>query len=117
MDRSDRCPPRGKRPRFRRLVDLSSPDPIRWRPRADPVQKQVPGDRTKQKGIDQSRPVTEGWAKASSPCPREVVLHVETLRVGTARRAPLPTLQVRHIRRPLSWPAAWSILDRGNKER
>ena len=68
------------RPRIRRLVGLSSQDPIRWRPRADPVQKQVPGDRTTQKGltnrgplqkwmtqrgIDQSRPVTEGWVERS----------------------------------------------------
>ena len=28
----------------RRLADLSSSNPIRWRPRADPGQKQVPGD-------------------------------------------------------------------------
>ena len=32
-----------------RLVGLSSTDTIRWRPRADPVQKQVPGDRITQK--------------------------------------------------------------------
>jgi hypothetical protein len=31
------------------LVGLSSTDTIRWRPRADPVQKQVLGDRITQK--------------------------------------------------------------------
>src|ERR1700730_6752326 len=34
-------------------------NPIRRRPCADPVQKQVPGERITQKGIDSSRPVTE----------------------------------------------------------
>src|SRR6185437_11377264 len=43
----------------RRLADPSSTNPIRRRPRADPVQKQVPGERITQKGIDSSRPVTE----------------------------------------------------------
>jgi hypothetical protein len=37
----------------------SSMNPIRRRPRADPGQKQVPGERMTQKGIDSSRPVTE----------------------------------------------------------
>src|SRR6202140_2348528 len=48
------------RPRIRRLADLSSANPIGWRPCADPVQKQVPGEWMTQKGIDLSRPVTEG---------------------------------------------------------
>jgi hypothetical protein len=30
---------------------LSSSNPIRWRPRADPVQKQDPGERTTKKGL------------------------------------------------------------------
>ena len=51
------------KPRERRLVGLSSSHPIRWRPCADPVQKRDPGDRMTQKGIDQSRPVTEGWVE------------------------------------------------------
>ena len=37
---------------FCRLADLSSMHPIRRRPCADPVQKQVPGERMTQKGID-----------------------------------------------------------------
>ena len=37
----------------------SSSDPIRWRPCADPGQKQELGDWMTQKGIDLSRPVTE----------------------------------------------------------
>jgi hypothetical protein len=37
----------------------SSMNPIRRRPCADPGQKPVPGERTTQKGIDSSRPVTE----------------------------------------------------------
>ena len=66
--RSDRNPPSAHlRPRVRRLVGLSSSDPIRWRPRADPVQKQDPGDRTTQKGIDQSRPVTEADGAQRNP--------------------------------------------------
>src|SRR3984893_15169180 len=36
----------------------SSMNPIRRRPRADPVQKQVTGEWITQKGIDSSRPVT-----------------------------------------------------------
>src|SRR6266436_2763760 len=35
-------------------------NPIRRRPCADPGQKQVPGEWMTQKGIDSSRPVTEG---------------------------------------------------------
>src|SRR6266540_2500644 len=42
-----------------RSVGLSSPYPIRWRPCADPGQKRVPGERTTQKGMDQSRLDTE----------------------------------------------------------
>jgi hypothetical protein len=38
----------------------SSMNPIRRRPRADPGQKPVPGEWITQKGIDSSRPVTEG---------------------------------------------------------
>src|SRR5262249_48891573 len=41
---------------------LSSSDPIRWRPRADPVQKHDPGEmdpRKWKRGIDKPRPVTE----------------------------------------------------------
>jgi hypothetical protein len=47
------------------LADLSFTNLIRRRPRADPVQKHVPGDRTTQKGIDSSRPVTEAWIERS----------------------------------------------------
>ena len=46
--RSDRKVGSGMRPRVPRLVDLSSTDTIRWRPRADPVQKHVPCDRITQ---------------------------------------------------------------------
>src|SRR5215204_2175927 len=61
------------RPRTRRLVGLSSSDPTRWRPRADPVQKRDPGEDDDAKGIDQSRPVTEGWAKARSAVPTRMI--------------------------------------------
>src|SRR5207302_10076202 len=47
------------RPRIRRLADLSPTHPIRRRPCADPVQKQVSGEWMTRKGIDSSRPVTE----------------------------------------------------------
>ena len=57
--RSGRHPGCGIRPRIRRLADLSSTHPIRRRPCADPVQKQVSGEWMTQKGIDLSRPVTE----------------------------------------------------------
>ena len=64
--RSDRHPgPVASRPRCRRLVDLSSSNSIRWRPRADPGQKPVPGERITQKGIDRSRPVTEARMEQS----------------------------------------------------
>jgi Transposase len=59
------CAIRALRPRCRRLVDLSSSNPIRWRPGADPGQKHGPGDRMTQKGIDQPTPVTEARKKRS----------------------------------------------------
>jgi hypothetical protein len=46
----------------RALLDwptCSSSDPIRWRPSADPGQKQDTGDRIMAQGIDQAGPVTE----------------------------------------------------------
>src|SRR5947209_4961561 len=63
--RSGRHPGCGIRPRIRRLADLSSPHPIRRRPCADPVQKQVSGEWMTQKGIDSSRPVTEARMERS----------------------------------------------------
>jgi len=39
------------RPRVRRLVGLSSSDPIRWRLRADPVQKRDPATGQRKKGL------------------------------------------------------------------
>src|SRR6266436_5761797 len=54
----------------RRLADLSSPNPIRWRPRADPVQKQVTGEGiTLERGIDKPRPVTEARMKSGYAVP------------------------------------------------
>ena len=47
--RSDRKLGSGNTTTRARLVGLSSTDTIRWRPRADPVQKQVLGDRITQK--------------------------------------------------------------------
>src|SRR5262249_41193333 len=47
---------------------LSSSDPIRWRPRADPVQKHDPGEtdpRKWKRGIDKPRPVTEARIERS----------------------------------------------------
>ena len=59
--RSDRTSARGTRPRFLRLVDLSS-NPIRWRPARRPRTEARPRrtdvSRVK-KGIDKPRPVTE----------------------------------------------------------
>src|SRR5262249_32807144 len=43
--RSDRMSARGTRPRFHRLVDLSSQTPLGGGQRADPVQKHDPGER------------------------------------------------------------------------
>src|SRR5438876_8100027 len=48
---------RSRFPQIGRPVPLMNP--IRRRPCADPGQKQVPGERMTQKGIDSSRPVTE----------------------------------------------------------
>jgi hypothetical protein len=39
------------------LVDLSSSNPIRWRPCADPVQKRDPGERITQKGLTNGSPL------------------------------------------------------------
>src|SRR5207247_1000272 len=44
----------------RRLVDLSSSNPIRWRPCADPVQKRDPGERITQKGLTDRGPLQKG---------------------------------------------------------
>jgi len=43
------------------LAGRSSSDPIRWRPGADPGQKQDTGDRITLKGIDTQTPVTEEY--------------------------------------------------------
>jgi hypothetical protein len=42
------------------LVGLSSSNPIRWRPCADPVQKRDPGDRITQKGLTFRGPLQKG---------------------------------------------------------
>src|SRR5205085_5225995 len=47
------------KPRAFRLAGRSSSDPIRWRPGADPGQKQDTGDRITLKGVDTQTPVTE----------------------------------------------------------
>src|SRR5919201_6916373 len=65
--RSDRHPSSGASDHAkRRLVGLSSSDPIRWRPRADPVQKQDPGERyDAKKGLTFEGPLQkDGWSEA-----------------------------------------------------
>src|SRR5438876_4687750 len=71
------------RPRIRRLADLSSTHPIRRRPCADPVQKQVSGEWMTQKGIDLSRPVTEARMERSE-IRGPPVAQIETVPCGTA---------------------------------
>ena len=68
------------RPRVRRLVGLSSSNPIRWRPRADPVQKRDPGERTTQKGLTNRGPLQKkraGMSKAKVALARRlaVIMH------------------------------------------
>ena len=68
--RSGRHPGRGIRPRARRLADLSSSNPIRARPRDDPVQKQDPGETDHRKwnqGLTNQGPLQKpGWSAATS---------------------------------------------------
>ena len=46
-----------------RLAGRSSSDPIRWRPRADPGQKQDTGDRISSKGIDTRGPLQKRFQR------------------------------------------------------
>src|ERR1700682_6735866 len=55
--------------RERRLVDLSSSNPIRWRPCADPVQKRDPGERITQKGLTIEGPLQKGGQKRNCAVP------------------------------------------------
>ena len=57
------------RPRTRRLVGLSSSTPSGGGLAPTPYRSETPAKTTTQKGIDQSRPVTEGWAKPRSGVP------------------------------------------------
>src|SRR3984885_14929007 len=68
----------------------SSMNPIRRRPRADPGQKPVPGEWITQKGIDSSRPVTEG------PLQKPRVQRVESTRVSHHRYAATPGIPARN---------------------
>src|ERR1700676_3165646 len=71
----------------RRLVDLSSSNPIRWRPCADPVQKRDPGERTTQEGLTNRGSLQKGGQKRA--CAVLTISHrLRSLLVGTARRAP-----------------------------
>src|SRR5438874_12864040 len=84
----------------RRLVDLSSSNPIRWRPCADPVQKRDPGERITQKGLTDRGPLQKGGQRRACAVPTFacVLLKVGTrsLSSGARSRDPLalPTLQL-----------------------
>src|SRR3984893_2378648 len=67
----------------------SSSNPIRWRPRADPVQKQDPGERTTKKGLTNRGPLQKGGqSEACPPFPSRFGMHG-----GHGARTPLPTLR------------------------
>src|SRR4030095_15241094 len=51
----------------RRLVDLSSSNPIRWRPCADPVQKRDPASGQRKKGLTDQRPLQKGGQSVACP--------------------------------------------------
>ena len=51
------------------MVDLSSSNPIRWRPRADPVQKRDPGERMTQKGLTIEGPLQKGGQRRACAVP------------------------------------------------
>src|SRR5438874_12577027 len=72
----------------RRLVDLSSSNPIRWRPCADPVQKRDPGERITQKGLTDRGPLQKGGQSVACP-PLAITTWIDG---GHGARAPLPTL-------------------------
>src|SRR5262249_31793853 len=62
---------------------LSSSDPIRWRPRADPVQKHDPGEmdpRKWKRGIDKPRPVTEARIERSEMRDRNPRISLRSIR-------------------------------------
>src|SRR6266536_6680054 len=75
----------------RRLVDLSSSNPIRWRPCADPVQKRDPGERITQKGLTNRGPLQKG--RQSEACPPT---NHRLRRGGHGAKSALPTLQFSH---------------------
>src|SRR5437899_9659778 len=76
----------------RRLVDLSSSNPIRWRPCADPVQKRDPGEWITQKGLTDRGPLQKGGQSASVPTLRAPLL-IAGKKGGHGACAPLPTLR------------------------
>src|SRR4029078_736480 len=68
MDQVRPLPTRSlRKARERRLVDLSSSNPIRWRPCADPVQKRDPGERITQKGLTIEGPLQKGGQSEACP--------------------------------------------------
>jgi hypothetical protein len=98
--RPGRCPPSGATATAQFVDWPADPHqtPSGGGHRADPGQKRDPARRLRKKGIDQSTPVTEGWAKhvlgpaegrdpgGRRPCPRENIL-VDIDRVGTPLRS------------------------------
>src|ERR1700688_3030147 len=79
----------------RRLVDLSSSNPIRWRPCADPVQKRDPGEWTTQKGLTDRGPLQKaryrraGWSPTGSFQRIYIRLATENATAACATRGPL----------------------------
>src|SRR5438132_9400253 len=82
----------------RRLVDLSSSNPIRWRPCADPVQKRDPGERITQKGLTDRGPLQKGGQRSACDVPT-IFVAVGTLLPSLvelpADLVALPTLRIR----------------------
>src|SRR5437879_13513383 len=79
------------RPRVRRLVGLSSSDPIRWRLRADPVQKRDPATGQRKKGLTNRGPLQKGGQ--SEACPPSCA-NVKPLWWAPREERLLPTLRV-----------------------
>src|SRR4030095_2130135 len=71
--------------RERRLVDLSSSNPIRWRPCADPVQKRDPASGQRKKGLTDQRPLQKGGQKRTCAVP---TFACALVKVGTLALCP-----------------------------
>jgi hypothetical protein len=93
--RPGRCPPSGATATAQFVDWPADPHqtPSGGGHRADPGQKRDPARRLRKKGIDQSTPVTEGWAKARRAVPTRSFPNSPIKKTRGHGLRPLPTLQ------------------------